>query len=140
MAAVIDSVVVALVLAIGYGSVAAVLFMVDPLGFAFPDVSWVFDLMAALVVTVLYLTVSWALTGRTYGDHVMGLRVVNFRGNRMRWIGALVRATACAFFPIGLFWCAVSPENRSLQDVVLRTSVVYDWQPADAPSRLRPRG
>ena len=28
---------------------------------------------------------------------------------------------------IGLVWCAISRENRSLQDIVLRTSVVHDW-------------
>ena len=35
--------------------------------------------------------------------------------------------------PIGLLWVAVSRENRSVQDVVLRTSVVYDWQPTGGP-------
>ena len=29
-------------------------------------------------------------------------------------------------FLIGLLWVAVSRENRSLQEVVLRTSVIYD--------------
>jgi hypothetical protein len=32
------------------------------------------------------------------------------------------------FFPIGLLWVAVSRENRSAQDLALRTSVIYDWQ------------
>jgi len=32
-------------------------------------------------------------------------------------------------FPIGLFWVVVDPRQRSLQDRVLATSVVYDWQP-----------
>lgn len=36
-------------------------------------------------------------------------------------------ALACALFPIGLLRVAVSQENRSLQDVVLRTSVIYGW-------------
>jgi uncharacterized RDD family membrane protein YckC len=30
-------------------------------------------------------------------------------------------------FPVGLLWCAVSGENRSLADLLVRTSVVYDW-------------
>jgi hypothetical protein len=30
-------------------------------------------------------------------------------------------------FPAGLLWCAVNARNRSLQDIVMRTSVVYDW-------------
>ena len=32
-------------------------------------------------------------------------------------------------FPLGLLWCAVDGSRRSVQDVVLRTTVVYDWQP-----------
>ena len=72
---------------------------------------------------------TWSISGRTYGDVVMGLRVVNFRGHRLHVVGALVRAVACAAFPIGLLWVAVSRENRSVQDMVLRTSVIYDWQP-----------
>jgi hypothetical protein len=32
----------------------------------------------------------------------------------------------CTLFPIGLVWVLVSGENRSVQDVLLRTSVVYD--------------
>ena len=59
----------------------------------------------------------------------MGLRVVNSRGRRLNPLIALARAVFCAFFPIGLFWCAVSRKRRSVQDLVLRTSVVYDWNP-----------
>jgi uncharacterized RDD family membrane protein YckC len=65
----------------------------------------------------------------------MGLRVVSYRGGRMTLPGALLRAVFCAAVPIGLLWVAVSRENRSLQDVVLRTSVVYDWQPRGGGGR-----
>lgn len=79
------------------------------------------------VLNVLYWTVFWATSGRTIGNLIMGLRVVNFRGDRPRWIGALLRALFCTIFPIGLLWAIVSGANRSVQDVVLRTSVIYDW-------------
>jgi uncharacterized RDD family membrane protein YckC len=59
----------------------------------------------------------------------MGLRVLNRGGEPLRLYGAFVRALFCVVFPIGLVWVAVSRENRSAQDMVLRTSVVYDWQP-----------
>ena len=36
-------------------------------------------------------------------------------------------AILCVVFPIGLLWCVVSEENRSVQDLLLRTSVIYDW-------------
>ena len=59
----------------------------------------------------------------------MGLRVVNYKGVRLRPVTSLLRAAFCVFFPIGLLWCAGSRANRSIQDVVLRSSVVYDWRP-----------
>jgi hypothetical protein len=48
---------------------------------------------------------------------------------------ALVRAAFCVIFPIGLLWVLFSGQNRSLQDLVLRTSVIYDWdvRPLQAP-------
>lgn len=76
---------------------------------------------------ILYLTIAWTTTGRTIGKQLMGLRVVSRHGERLHFGVALVRALICAAFPLGLFWCAVSRENRSVADLVLRTSVVYDW-------------
>jgi hypothetical protein len=32
----------------------------------------------------------------------------------------------CTLFPIGLVWVLVSGENRSVQDLLLRTSALYD--------------
>jgi uncharacterized RDD family membrane protein YckC len=64
----------------------------------------------------------------------MGLRVLNRSGDSMRPVGALLRALFCVAFPFGLLWIVVSAENRSLQDVVLRTSVVYDWHRRLSPT------
>ena len=50
---------------------------------------------------------------------------------------ALARALLYVAFPIGLVWCAGSGTHRSLQDVVLRTSVVYDWMPRAEESGRR---
>ena len=41
---------------------------------------------------------------------------------------------------IGLLWVALSRENRSVQDLVLRTSVVYDWQAKGAASSREAQG
>ena len=79
-----------------------------------------------LLLTV-YLAVSWRGSGRTYGNHVMGLRVVNHRGQRLHPVVSFVRAALYVIFPIGLLWVLVSGHNRSLQDLVVRTSVIYDW-------------
>jgi uncharacterized RDD family membrane protein YckC len=129
VAAVIDWVCVALALLAGYLGLCGVLLLIDPRGFSFPSPGLLLSLTMALATSVVYLTVAWWLAGRSYGCLVMGLRVLNPWGGRLRLYGAFVRAVFCVAFPVGLLWVAVSRENRSLQDAVLRTSVVYDWQP-----------
>jgi uncharacterized RDD family membrane protein YckC len=125
----IDAAVVALVLLVGWVGLNGLLFLLDPRGFQFSGASVLLTLTAGFVVLVVYLSVAWATTGRTWGSHVMGLRVVDRKGRRLRPGVALLRGAFCTLFPIGLFWCAVNPSRRSVQDVVLRTSVVYDWVP-----------
>jgi uncharacterized RDD family membrane protein YckC len=88
----------------------------------------------------LYLWFGWSSTGRTVGKQVMGLRVVNAQGRLLRPLWALLRALLCVVFPVGLLWCVVSQGNRSAQDVLLRTSVIYDWNvrlPVRATRRLQ---
>jgi uncharacterized RDD family membrane protein YckC len=111
----------------GYAAVVAVRFLWNSRTFTFPAPGFGVLVAVGSVVMVLYLTAAWTTSGRTYGDHLLGLRVVNWRGRRLRPVGALLRAVLCVLFPIGLFWIALSRENRSLQDVLLRSSVVYDW-------------
>ena len=139
VAAGIDGVVVCIVLSAGYLGFAGLKFLFDPRGFSFPDAGLVFSIVAGFAVLVVYLTVAWWLSGRSYGCLVMGLRVVNHRGEPLHLAGAFVRALFCAALPIGLLWVAVSRENRSVQDTVLRTSVIYDWQPRGQRPRERER-
>ena len=115
VAACIDAVVVGLVLLAGYFGLAAMIFLVDPRGFSMPHAGLFFSLTAAFVVSIAYLTGSWTLSGRTYGDLVMGLRAV-----------------FVTLVPIGVMWVALSRDNKSVQDVFLGTAVVYDWQPRGA--------
>ncbi|HEU0041708.1 MAG TPA: RDD family protein [Jiangellaceae bacterium] len=129
VAAAVDAVVVAGLVGAIYLAWSALLFTLDPPSFTFPDVPILGWLGGAYVLAVGYLTLGWATAGLTVGARLMGLRVVNHRGAHLRPAGALLRAVFCAIFPIGLAWIAVSPSNRSVQDTVLRTSVVYDWQP-----------
>lgn len=125
----VDFVVVIAILAVLYAGYATFLFLINPRDFAFPTVTLGEGLLLGGAVLIVYLTIGWWLTGRTYGKHLMGLRVVNIAGHRMHLIGAFLRATFCVVFPIGLFWVLISRANRSVQDVALRTSVVYDWSP-----------
>ncbi len=125
----VDALVVIAVLLLGWAGFNVTLFMLDPRSFQATGASVVLTLLGASVVSALYLTGAWAATGRTYGDHVMGLRVVGGRGQRLRLPRAFARSLLYIVFPIGLLWCAISPARRSLQDLALRTQVVYDWQP-----------
>jgi uncharacterized RDD family membrane protein YckC len=126
-ASALDAVVVGVLIAAGYLTLVGVIWLLDPRGFHLPNTSTIFNLTVVLATLTGYLALGWATTGRTYGAHVMGLRVVDHRGRRLPVLTALARAGFCTVFPIGLLWCAVNRNNRSVQDVVLRTSVVHDW-------------
>lgn len=135
IACTVDFFLVVLVVLGGYGAVSAAIFLWSPSAFKFPEPSGLVLLIAGGIVMFVYLTAAWATTGRSYGDHLLGLRVVNYRGERMHLAGAAVRAGMYVVFPIGVFYALVSSANRSVQDVVLRTSVIYDWGAREQPSR-----
>lgn len=126
-AGVIDYAVVGLVVLIGHLSVVALIFVTHPVGFTWPRISWLILILSGVLVMVLYLSIAWSATGKPLGGSVMGTRVVTRSGGRLTYTLALLRAVIVVAFPIGLFWCAVNPGGRSLQDVALRTRVIYDY-------------
>ncbi|GAB2856789.1 RDD family protein [Nocardioides pacificus] len=128
VAAGIDALVVVLSFLVGSLGIAVFLFLFDPRSFTVPALGPVAGLTWGFLVLVVYETLAWCLTGRTYGGRVLGLRIVGPTGRRLGITAAFARALLTACFPIGILWVAVSRENRSVQDVVLRTSVIYDWQ------------
>ncbi len=128
IAASLDVAVVGLLLLAGYGAICGVTFLLHPRSFTFPTWSVLANLTTAWLVLTAYLSLFWTVSGRTYGSAVMGLRVVTRRGTNPSLLVAVVRAVCYALFPVGLVWCAVSRRNRSVQDLVTRTSVIYDWQ------------
>lgn len=131
----VDLVVAFLAVGLGYAVWSGAVFVLGPASFNFPDPGGLRLLLLVLGVLTAYLTVAWATTGRTVGNRLLGLRVVGdgvggAAGEGWGTVGfvrALLRAVLCVLFPILLFWVLVSAENRSLPDVLLRTSVVYDW-------------
>ncbi|HEY7010837.1 MAG TPA: RDD family protein, partial [Jatrophihabitantaceae bacterium] len=126
-AAAVDLVVVILLLGVIYAVSAGFAFLIDPRNFQWPArIGWTIP-VAGLGVAAPYLTLAWCTAGRTLGNVLFGLRVVNRRGGRLRLPRALLRALFCLVFPLGLFWIPFSASRRSIQDVVLRTSVTYDW-------------
>jgi uncharacterized RDD family membrane protein YckC len=126
-AAIIDLLVIVLVLGLIYAAVAGFAFLIDPRSFHWPEgLGWSIPLVG-LVIALPYLTIAWCASGRTMGDVLLGLRVVTGTSARVRLPRSLLRAAFCLVFPLGLFWVPFSPSRRSLQDTVLRTSVIYDW-------------
>jgi uncharacterized RDD family membrane protein YckC len=83
--------------------------------------------LLTVALTVGYLGYLWTTTGRTIGEQVLGLRTVTEHGSRVPWLRAYVRACLTVAFPIGLLWIVISRKNASVQDLLCRTAVIYDW-------------
>ena len=134
-AMVVDMAVVIVFGSLVYIAVLGVRLLWSPANFTWPEVPFWFVASMEVIIAILYLTVSWVTTGRSYGDSLLGLRVLSRRRETPGWALSFMRAVFCVVFPFGLLWVTFSPERRSLQDAVLRTVVVYDWGNAD---QLRP--
>jgi uncharacterized RDD family membrane protein YckC len=126
-AGVLDALLVLLLLVLGYVAVNAVAFLVRPSSFHLLTAARPVVIAVALVGAVAYLSGTWWVAGRTWGCHVMGLRVVDRRGRSPRFVVAVVRAVLYVLFPVGVLWCAATASRRSLQDLLLGTTVIYDW-------------
>ena len=129
----IDALVVGVIVGAIYLGLVAFNFLLDPRSFVWPSGNLLVSLTTTLFIATGYLALGWWLLGRSYGDHVMGLRVVDRRGRRLGPLRALLRAGFCVFFPIGLFWCIVAQNGgRS------RTSCCGPgWSTTGSPDRAR---
>lgn len=106
---------------------SAVHFVLHTKDFTFPRPSGALLLVAYLVVAVSFLAIAWWVNGRSYGQHVMGLRVTTSHGELLSLPRALLRAGLCVCFPIGLLWVVVSRQHAAVHDLLLGTVVRYDW-------------
>ena len=96
-------------------------------GFNFDRPSGIAVLVGQAILAILYFTYFWATTGRTFGEQMLGLRVVREDGSRLRGGRAFVRSVLTVVFAIGVLWVLVSKRNAALQDLICRTAVIYDW-------------
>lgn len=126
--AVIDLCVVLVIMGAIYLGLVFVRLLYSPQTFTFPEPMVLLSAGAFVILSVVYLTVCWATTGRTVGSLAMGVRVITSTHRLIRWPLAAARAVLCVLFAFGLLWVAVDKRRRSLQDIVLRTEVVYDWR------------
>ncbi|MET0764494.1 MAG: RDD family protein [Blastococcus sp.] len=129
LAAGVDVVAVALLTVALDLAAAGVRFVWSPVDFQWPQPAVLTAGVVLLAVAVLYLTIGWAMTGRTYGGRLLGLRVLSNRGALLGWTRSFLRAVTSVLWPVGLLWSGISRTRSSLQDLVFRTVVVYDPHP-----------
>ena len=139
LAGIVDAVVVLGLTGVVLGAVAAASFLVNPASFSPPRDLPLETSALALVVAVGYLTIAWATGGQTVGGAVLGVRVVALGGGTLGWSRSGLRAVLCVFVPLGLLWSVVSVNRRSLQDLLLRSAVVYADHGDPTTARMTPR-
>ena len=125
----IDLLLVLVAIGVVYLGVAATSFIIAPRRFTWPSPGTLPLGILGWGLLIVYLTVGWSGTGRSIGKQVMGLRVERRDSGGLRLGHAFVRALLCAAFPIGLFWSLFSRDSASIQDLLVRTKVIYDWRP-----------
>jgi uncharacterized RDD family membrane protein YckC len=135
LAAAVDAAVVGCAVVLIYFAVAVARFAWSPLTFRWPAPSAPVSGAAFVAMATVYLTIAWARTGRTRGGTLLGVRVVSAQMGPLGWWRAAVRAVVYVVFPLGLLWSAVSPTRRSVQDMLVRSLVVYDSR-RDGGARL----
>lgn len=127
VAAAIDVATVAAILGAMYLGLVLLSLLFNSGTFSPPSPNALFSGLVAYASAVIYLAGCWAVSGRTVGSVAMGLEVVSRNGKRIGPSRCLLRAIFCAFFPIGLAWVAIDRRRRSVQDIVLRSRVIYAW-------------
>ena len=135
LAALVDMLVVLVTMGLLYLGLALTTLLVNPTSFRFPAPNLIFSTAVTAVVSALYLTACWTLSGRTLGAILLGIRVTARSAERLGVAVAIARAVACVLFPIGLLWVAVDRQRRSIQDIVIGSRVVYDRPSQVAPVR-----
>jgi uncharacterized RDD family membrane protein YckC len=80
-----------------------------------------------VIIALAYLTSGWAATGKTLGKQLAGIRVLRTDGGPLGTGRSFVRAALYVIFPAGLVWSLLSRRDASVQDLLLRTVVVYEW-------------
>ncbi|QES42508.1 RDD family protein [Streptomyces venezuelae] len=129
VAAAIDALVVAVLgVLLHLGASALVLVVTGPPFRTLDPPAWV-TAACGTAIALGYAAGSWATTGRTAGGQVMGLRVSARSGQLLRAAPATLRAALCLALPAGLLWIPLSRRNASVQDLLVRSRVVYDWTP-----------
>jgi uncharacterized RDD family membrane protein YckC len=98
--------------------------------------------MGLFVWAFVYVFTCLAVTGRTPGKAIVGLRVVRANGATLPVRRALLRTLvfplSVLLLGLGLILIVFQREHRALHDLIAGTAVVYDWgdRPAEIPGPL----
>ncbi len=111
------------------------------------SVSWSrTNIVVAVIYAVwefFYFAYSWAMSGRTFGMAVLGVRVVRADGTTLDPRRAVVRALAFPlsflFLGLGFLGILVQREHRALHDLIAGTAVIYAWDARAARIRFLAR-
>ena len=87
--------------------------------------------VSVVVWFFLYFSYQWALSGKTLGMAIFGLRVVTADGAPISGRAAVIRTItlpiSIAVAGLGLFGIILRVDHRGWHDRFARTCVVYDW-------------
>lgn len=90
-----------------------------------------------------YFGYSWAVSGRTFGMAMLGIRVVRADGTvlepRQGVVRALVFPLSFLLCGLGLLGILVQREHRALHDLIAGTAVIYAWDARAARLRFLAR-
>lgn len=110
------------------------------------DLQWdwragVLGFVAFSIWFFLYFWVGVAISGRTPGMSVLGIKVVEREGPPVRPSHAAIRALVMPISiatVVGVLGIVFDAKQRALHDVAAKTAVVYDWgdRPAELPAPL----
>ena len=111
---------------------------------ALAAISYVAKIVTAYVAwEFLYFGYSWAVSGRTLGMAVLGIRVVRADGAgaepRRGVIRSLVFPLSFLLLGLGFLGILVQRERRALHDLIAGTAVVYAWDARAARLRFLAR-
>jgi uncharacterized RDD family membrane protein YckC len=90
-----------------------------------------------------YFGYSWAVSGKTFGMAVLGIRVVAVDGSdlepRRGVVRALVFPLSFLLFGLGFLGILVQREHRALHDLIAGSAVIYAWDARAARLRFLAR-
>jgi uncharacterized RDD family membrane protein YckC len=140
---VIDVFTVALLFALAAQVLDYVVSAVFDTDFAVKDSSILAGVLLALW-TFAYFAYPLAVSGRTFGMMVLGLKVVRTDGHEISAQRAIVRVVVMPL-SLALFWLTsllilIKRDRRAIHDLVADTVVVYAWDARSAKLRFLARG